>query len=202
MFQLLIATTNLHKLAEYKAILKEFGLNIELFSLNDFPEYRVPEETGKTFSENAIIKAESAAKSLNMWTLADDSGLVVPVLDGRPGVYSARYAGKEATDKDRRQKLLAEMEGFSKDKRMAYYECALALSNDGKTFCVVGCCEGEIATSEKGGNGFGYDAIFIKHGYRKTFSEVEASIKNKVSHRRKALDKMMLKLENILTVSS
>ena len=106
--EIIIATTNGHKIREIRSLLKSLG-RFDFFSLNDFPDYTPPEETGKTFEENAILKAVHAAKTLGKWAIADDSGLVVPALEGAPGVFSARYSGQGASDKDNRKKLLQQM---------------------------------------------------------------------------------------------
>lgn len=196
--ELLIASTNFNKVREYRSILKSFA-NLDLLSLNDFPDYSPLEETGKTFEENAILKAEHAAKALNRWVLADDSGLVVPALNGEPGILSARYAGNDATDLENRKKLLDAMQHLMDDDRQAFFECSIALASpSGLKKCVKGTCEGILLSQDRGGGGFGYDSLFIKHGYNKTFGELEESIKNRVSHRRKALDKIVLSLESIL----
>lgn len=199
--ELVIATKNVHKIREIRSILKPFA-SIDLLSLNEFPDYIPPEEVGETFEENAILKAVHAAKELNRWTLADDSGLVVPALKGAPGVFSARYAGKNATDLENRKKLLEEMEDLKEDARSAYYECWIAIASPQKlkkTF--RGTCEGILLSHEKGRSGFGYDPLFVKHGYSKTFAEMEESVKNRISHRRKALDKLIPSLESILEIS-
>jgi XTP/dITP diphosphohydrolase len=189
-----------HKIREIKEILKDH-LFIDLLSLRDFPHYDPPEETADSFKGNAILKASSAAKVLQHWAIADDSGLVVPSLNGEPGVYSARYAGKEASDADNRSKLLFKMQHLIDSDRDAYFECCFALvSPEGslkKATCAT--CEGTILSQEKGGSGFGYDSLFVKEGYQKTFAELESSIKNKISHRRKALDKMLTTLESLFS---
>lgn len=194
--QLVIASKNVHKIREIKAILSK-DKNLDLLSLIDFPDYTPPRETGTTFEENAIIKAEHAAKTLNHWVISDDSGLVVPALNGEPGIYSARYAGTEATDKDNRKKLLQRLIDKKDEDRQAYFQCVIAIASpEGVVKCLEGTCEGEITQEEKGGGGFGYDPLFIKHGYSKTFSELEETVKNRISHRRKALDKVLLYLES------
>ena len=193
--ELLLATTNLHKVREIREILRDIP-HLEILSLNNFPEYVAPEETGKTFEENAILKAQYAAKVTGHLTLADDSGLVVPALNGEPGVYSARYAGPKATDKDNRKKLLAAMASLTDLQRSAYFECAMAIADpDGIIKCERGICEGTILGEERGGNGFGYDPLFLKRDYQKTFGELDEATKNRVSHRRKALDRIKIALE-------
>ena len=197
--QLVIASTNIHKVREFRTLLKP-SLRIDLLSLCDYPDYIPPEETGKTFEENATLKACHAAKALNCWVIADDSGLVVPALNGAPGIFSARYAGNDATDLENRKKLIEEMQHLLDEDRQAFYECCIALASpEGLKKCSKGTCEGHILPNEKGGNGFGYDSLFVKHGYSKTFAELGEATKNRVSHRRKALDKILLALESIQT---
>ena len=197
--ELVIASTNIHKVREFRTMLKPF-FNFDLLSLSDFPGYVPPEETGKTFEENATLKAVHAAKRLNRWVIADDSGLVVPAINGAPGVYSARYAGNDASDLENRKKLLEEMQHLMDEDRQAFFECSLALASpEGLKKCVKGTCEGTLLSKDRGGSGFGYDPLFIKHGYNKTFAELTESVKNRISHRRKALDKMVLCLESLLS---
>ena len=196
--KLVIASTNIHKVREFRTLFKSFP-KIDLLSLCDFPNYVQPEETGKTFEENAVLKAEHAAKTLGVLVLADDSGLTVPVLGGAPGVHSARYAGDMATDLENRKKLLSAMSPFLDEARSAFYECCLVLASpEGIKKIAKGTCEGVLASQDKGGSGFGYDSIFIKHGYQKSFGELEESVKNRVSHRRKALDKIVNTIETLL----
>lgn len=197
LLKIVIASANVHKIREIRKILSTYP-HLDLLTLHDFPEYTPPEETGSTFEENAILKATHAAKALKHWVIADDSGLVVPSLHGEPGIYSARYAGKDASDADNRKKLLEKMEHLKDHERHAYFECCIALSSpDGLKKCVHGNCEGIIVDKEKGGGGFGYDPLFLKNEYSKTFAELEESIKNRISHRRKALDKIQLVLESL-----
>ncbi len=200
--ELIIASTNVHKIREFKAMLKS-NHRFDLRSLRDFPDYIPPPEIGATFEENAVLKATYASMALNRWVIADDSGLVVPSLGGIPGVYSARFAGNDATDVDNRKMLLQKMEHLLEEDRHAYYECCIVLASpSGVKKCVRGICEGTLLTAEKGGGGFGYDPLFIKHGYNKTFAELEEATKNRISHRRKALDKLILSLESVLEQTS
>lgn len=195
--ELVLATHSLHKIREFRSMLKPFK-NIDVLSLLNFPDYKLPEETGKTFVENAILKAEDAAKALNKWVLSDDSGLVVPAIGGKPGVISKRYAGEDATDAENRKKLLDEMDNLKDLERSAYFECCLALANpDGLHKFIKGHCEGYILSEERGRHGFGYDSLFVKHDYDKTFAELEEETKNRISHRRKAFEKLSPILENI-----
>ncbi len=196
--QLIIASTNLHKIREIRAILKPL-FPFDFLSIRDFPDYVQPEETGSTFEENAFIKATHAAATLKCWVLADDSGLVIPALDGAPGVRSARYAGDHATDKENRMKLLKALDGIPEDERTGYYECALALASpDGIQKQVHATCEGTLTTLPRGNGGFGYDSMFIKYDYSKTLAELDEDTKNRIGCRRKALDKIMPTLELLL----
>ena len=195
MTTLVIASTNVHKIREFRQMLKGF-LKFEILSLLDFPYYQAPPEDGETFEDNATIKATHAAKALKALVFADDSGLVVPILNDAPGVYSARYAGEGATDSENRKKLLKAMAGKDEVDRAAYFECCLVLANeDGVLYQTTGRCEGRIIDEERGGNGFGYDPLFIKNDYDKTFAELDDATKNRISHRRKAIEKMMIFLE-------
>ncbi len=194
---IIIASRNPHKIREIRSILKTLYQG-DLLSLADFPHYIPPEETGETFAANATLKAVHAASVLQSWVLADDSGLVVPALRGAPGVRSARYAGESATDGENRKKLLEAMSSLSDEARAAYYECHVALASpEGLKRCVCGTSEGKLLQTERGGGGFGYDPLFVKHEYSKTFSEMPETLKNRISHRRKALDKIALFLPSI-----
>ncbi|MBS0605937.1 MAG: RdgB/HAM1 family non-canonical purine NTP pyrophosphatase [Verrucomicrobia bacterium] len=197
--ELVIGSRNIHKIREFRAILKPF-VKFDLLSLIDFPQYSPPSETGATFEENAITKAVHAATELQRWVIADDSGIVIPALNGAPGIYSRRYAGENATDKENRLKLLKEMKHLDDACRQGYFECWIALASpQGLKKCAKGVSEGTITQEEKGSLGFGYDPIFIKHEYGKTFAELEEDIKNRISHRRKALDKILPALEALFT---
>ncbi|HEU64879.1 MAG: Non-canonical purine NTP pyrophosphatase [Candidatus Anoxychlamydiales bacterium] len=197
-FQLVIASKNIHKIREIKTILNEVIPNIDLLSLIDFPEYIPPEESGTSFEDNAKIKAIHAAKALNRWVISDDSGLVVPALNGEPGIFSARYAGDKATDSDNRKKLLSKLADLSDNDLYAYFECCIAIASpDSLKKSVCAKCEGRIETQERGGEGFGYDPLFVKHDYNQTFAQLKAAVKNKISHRRKALDKIAITIESL-----
>lgn len=198
--ELIIASQNVHKIRELRDMLKSYKelKHLDILSLLNFPEYNPPPEIGLTFRENAEIKAFDAAQKLGKWVLADDSGLVVPAIQGEPGVYSARYAGAEATDAENRQKLLTQMQGLQDSERSGYFECWLVLaSSNGIKKSVCGICEGMILKEERGRHGFGYDSLFIKLDYDKTFSELDEQIKNRISHRRKAIEKLFPTLETL-----
>lgn len=195
--EIVIASNNLHKIREFREMLRSLK-SIDILSLLNFPNYIAPPESGKTFQENALQKALHAASALKKWVLADDSGLVVPALGNAPGTHSRRYAGEEATDAENRSKLLAAMRHLADLQRAAYFECCLALAGpEGIKKSVTGTCEGVILTEERGRNGFGYDPLFVKHEYDKSFAEIEEITKNRISHRRKAFDKLLPTLESL-----
>ncbi len=181
---IVIASRNKGKQSEIQALLKDFP--VEIRSLSDFGPLPEIEEDGETFEENAYKKASGIARMLGLPALADDSGLVVTALDGRPGVHSARYAGHGASDQQRCLKLLAEMEGRS-DRRAAF-ECVLSLAvPGGAALTYEGKCEGLITHTVTGSRGFGYDPVFFYPPIGKTFAEITAEEKNGVSHRGRAL---------------
>jgi len=198
LFQIVIASKNMHKIRELKSILIKLLPNIDVLSLLDFPSYIPKEEVENSFEGNAIAKAVDAAKELNCWVLADDSGLVVPALNGEPGIFSARYAGKNASDKENRKKLLSKLENIKEENRNAFFKCCIAIASpEGLKKSACASVEGTILKEERGGDGFGYDPLFMKHDYNKTFAELSDSIKNKISHRRKAIDKILHVLESV-----
>jgi XTP/dITP diphosphohydrolase len=184
---MVIATRNRGKLIEVRQILSD--LPVALKSLLDFPQTAEVEETGKTFADNASIKAAAYALQTGAWTLSDDSGLEVDALDGRPGVYSARYAGFGATDRERMELLLSELERTNDTLRRARFSCAVALSDPtGRIINVsTGTCEGRIAEAPRGEGGFGYDPVFIPEGFEQTFGELPDEIKQRISHRARSL---------------
>ncbi len=183
---LLIGTKNSDKLREIKKLLKKTP--IKFSSLKDFPNAPDVVEDGKTFEANARKKARIYSRLTGQLTLADDSGLAVRSLNGRPGVYSARFAGPRCAYQDNNQKLLRLLANKQGKKRQAKFVCVMSLYARGKFVAVVkGECSGQIALSEKGRNGFGYDPVFIPKGFSKTFAELSPAVKNKISHRAKAL---------------
>lgn len=201
MIDIVIATRNKNKIKEIMALLD--GMPINIFSLDD-GNWQIPkiQEDGKTFKENAIKKAKTIARLTGKLTLADDSGLMVDALGGQPGVYSARFAGGDATDRENNLKLLQLMKNIPPDRRGAQFVCVIAVASpEGKVDAVEGICRGDIGYLEEGGGGFGYDPIFIPTGYNKTFAELSMSVKNKISHRGRALEKAKLVLERILAMS-
>lgn len=184
---LLVATRNEGKLLELRQLLADLPLG--LLGLDDFPTIQTVAETGLTFVENASLKASGYATQGHILTLADDSGLEVDALGGAPGVLSARYAGEAASDAARADKLLAELSGVAVENRTARFVCAIAIaSSEGSILNVsTGTCEGQIDLASHGQRGFGYDPVFIPNGYTSTFAELAPSVKNRISHRARAL---------------
>jgi len=196
--KLVLATKNKGKIAEIVKILADLP-QIEILSLADFPEIPSIAETGQTFTENAILKAKTVARLTGHWALADDSGLTVAYLKGAPGVYSARYAGENATDEENNAKLLAALKDVPMEKRQAAFVCVMALcSSEGECYTCEGQCEGLIALAPKGTHGFGYDPIFYVPAYNKTMAELGPEIKNKISHRAAALQQLKPLLQKVL----
>ncbi|HEU4432711.1 MAG TPA: RdgB/HAM1 family non-canonical purine NTP pyrophosphatase [Pyrinomonadaceae bacterium] len=193
---LLLGTRNPGKIHEIKLILGDVALG--LCSLNDFPDVAVAIEDAATYAENAILKARFYARATGLPVLADDSGLEVDALGGAPGVLSARYAGADATDSDRRTLLLSELAKVSElakdgdENRRARFVCAIAIASvDGQVLNLSeGICEGTITFAPRGTSGFGYDPLFVPDGYDQTFAELSDEIKNQISHRARALIKL------------
>jgi XTP/dITP diphosphohydrolase len=185
--RLLVASYNQGKLRELRELLCEIPLRIT--NLDDLPNLQPVPETGSTFAENASLKAAGYAKQTHLLTIADDSGLEVKALGGRPGVFSARYAGADASDEQRTQKLLSEMASLSAEQRSARFCCWVAVADEGGEIIHTsnGVCEGQIAIAPRGSGGFGYDPIFIPDAFQQTFGELKPQIKNQISHRARAL---------------
>jgi XTP/dITP diphosphohydrolase len=184
---LLLGTRNPGKIHEIKLILQDIALG--LCSLNEFPEVAVAAEDADTYAENAIAKAQFYARATRLPALADDSGLEVEALGGVPGVLSARYAGEHATDADRRNLLLSEFAKTGSENRRARFVCAIAIASvDGEVLRLSeGICEGTITLAPRGESGFGYDPLFVPDGYEETFAELSDEVKNRISHRARAL---------------
>ncbi|CAK1905238.1 XTP/dITP diphosphatase [Vibrio crassostreae] len=195
MSKIVLATGNQGKVREMADILSEFGFDVVAQS-----EFNVSEvaETGTTFIENAIIKARHAAKETGQPAIADDSGLEVDYLNGAPGIYSARYSGEGATDKQNIEKLLNAMQGVETEKRTARFHCVLVLmrhENDPTPLVCHGKWEGHILTEEHGENGFGYDPVFFVPEDNCASAELESSRKKQLSHRGKALASLLKTLK-------
>lgn len=196
---IIVATSNGYKIRETKALLKAFS-SLDVFSLLDFPNFTSPQEKGKSIEEIAVFKASYAAKNLNSWVLADQSALVVPSLSGQPGINSSHFSGTSASDKENRKKLLTLLQNSSHPSdRFAYFECVAVLASpSGIIKTTYGACEGFLAEEEKGSGGFGYDCLFLKHDYKLTFAQLSEDIKNRISHRAKALKKILPQIEKYL----
>ncbi len=182
--RVLLGTSNQHKLAELRAILGDLPLT--LLSLDDVAPVPDVEETGATFAENAILKAEAYATASGLLTLADDSGLEIDALGGEPGVYSARWAGVDTPYSERFRIILERMAGTTESQRTARYRCVIAIvesGNQGLLATAEGILEGSIAAAPRGDGGFGYDPIFYLPAYGKTVAEIPADVKNRISHR-------------------
>lgn len=194
--ELIIATRNKGKIREIKHVLNP--LNLKIISLLDVPKAREIKETGKTFRENALKKSETIAKLYNRSVMADDSGLQARALGGKPGIKSARYAGPNPTTEKLCNKLLRVMS--SKKDRTARFVCDIAIARPGRrTIVVEGACKGRIADKMIGRLGFGYDPVFIPSGYKKTFAQMPLKLKNRISHRGKALKKAKAYLDRIFS---
>lgn len=189
--EIVIATTNRGKLAEFRQIMDELGLTgrVGIRSLADAADYPDVEETGRTFEENALIKARAAAAFTGLVSAADDSGLEVEALGGAPGIRSARFAGPSATDAANNEKLLGLLAGVPPEQRAARFVAVIALvTPDGREAIVRGECRGVIAEAPRGGGGFGYDPVFYYPPLGKTYAEMNDPEKNQISHRRRAIE--------------
>lgn len=190
MIRLLVATRNLHKTRELQQIL---GSDFTVADLRGHSEISEIAETGTSFEENAKLKALAVSRKSPGLVIADDSGLEVDALGGAPGIYSARYAGTNATNTERIDKLLEELARVdaTKEQRGARFRCVLALARNGEVLGIFeGIVEGQIADRPRGSHGFGYDPIFVPNGFQQTFGELEPAEKNQVSHRARALEKL------------
>lgn len=199
--EIVVATRNLGKLKEIAAILA--SPSARFLSLKDFPE--IPEiiEDGKTFSENALLKAKSVARLAGRIAVADDSGLTVDALEGRPGIFSSRYAGEHASDEDRYRKLLKEMESIPEGKRGGAFVCAAAVAApSGDADAVEAVWRGSITFAPRGANGFGYDPVFFIPEENKTVAELAPDLKNRISHRAQAFEKLKTVLPKYLSAKS
>jgi XTP/dITP diphosphohydrolase len=199
-FRLLIATGNPGKVNELRPLL--VGVPLTLLSLNQISLLADIEETGSTFEENAVLKAAGYARRSGIWALADDSGLEVEGLGGRPGVHSARYGGSETGFDEKIKLLLAEIAETGDAERRARFVCSAALADpEGMVrFAAEGICAGTIAAEPRGTGGFGYDPVFVPDGFDRTFGELPAAIKQQISHRGRAIAKIIPFLRDFLDV--
>jgi XTP/dITP diphosphohydrolase len=195
--ELVVATRNGHKTREIQHIL---GSEFKVRDLGAHPEVSEIRESGTSFEENAKLKALAASRQLPALVIADDSGLEVDALGGAPGIYSARYAGANATDRDKIDKLLRELDRVraSDDRRRARFRCVVALARNGDLLGTFeGTVEGRIADKARGDSGFGYDPIFIPEGFKQTFGELTTEVKNTISHRAKAIRALAVRLRRL-----
>lgn len=193
--KLLLATTNKGKLKELQALLSD--LSIEVLSLHDFPTYQQVEETETTFAGNALLKARAAYKQFSIPVVADDSGLCVEALNNAPGVLSARYAGENADDESNNVKLLSLLEDCNAPIH-AKFVCTAVYVDSNKELIAEGEVEGVITKAPMGENGFGYDPLFIPNGFSQTMAQLESDVKNTISHRAKAFNKLKQLLKDSL----
>lgn len=183
-----IATCNKNKKKEFKTLLEPLGFIVH--TPDEIPNYQDVEETGETFAENAMLKAEALFSLTKKAVIADDSGIAVEALNGAPGIYSARFAGANATDEKNRSLLLEKM--INIDNRAAQFVCSLALIDvDGNKFIYNGFCNGTVLLEERGSGGFGYDSLFFVDEIDKTMAEATVTEKNAISHRARALQKLL-----------
>lgn len=199
-FQLLIATSNPGKIKELHELLAD--LPVTLKSLRDFAPVEDVEETGATFAENAILKAREYAVTNKIWAVADDSGLEVEALGGAPGVFSARYAGEGASSEARIEKLLQELEKTGDRTRRARFVCVMAIADETGAikFTAEGACDGKITAKPVGTGGFGYDPVFLPDGFDETFGELSGEVKQKISHRARASEKIIAYLRDFIAL--
>jgi len=197
MKKIVLATGNKNKVIELKELITDFP--VEILTLNDYPNLNMPEEDQPDFAGNAAKKAEAVSSHTGEIALADDSGLEVDALGGRPGVFSARYAGENGDYQANNQLLLKELEGVPPEKRSARFVCAMAVSiPGGQTYIIEESCPGIITEKPQGKGGFGYDPLFLYEPAGKTFAEMNALEKNRVSHRGRALKKVLKLFEELL----
>ena len=197
MKELIIATKNPGKAKEFVQLFEPLGFQVK--TLLDFPEVPDVEETGSTFEENALLKAETISRLLNKVVISDDSGLMIDALDGKPGVYSARYAGEQKNDQENMDKVLRELKDVPTEKRTARFCCTLAVAIPGEeSLTYTGTCEGLILEEKRGENGFGYDPIFYVVEEQKAMAELAPETKNKISHRANAISQLKKQLPAVL----
>jgi len=196
---LLLAAGNANKTREFRELL---GKDFDVYDLSFFDEMAIPKESGRTFEENAILKAVAASQDRrvqdrHLLVVADDSGLEVDALGGAPGIFSARYAGEHVSDKENIDKLLSELarRNVPLDQRSARFRCVIALAHEGNLLGKFeGIVKGSIVDLPRGSRGFGYDPIFVPNGFEQTFAELPAEVKNRISHRAEAIRALAAKL--------
>jgi XTP/dITP diphosphohydrolase len=194
----IVASGNMGKIREFKEL-----LNIDFIPYKDILGDIEIEESGESFKENALIKAREVYKRVGEGSIiiSDDSGLSVPLLNGEPNIYSARYAGENASDRDNLEKLIGKLKDRGVKKSKAYYTASIAIVGDLGEYTVHGWCFGSVIDSPRGQNGFGYDPIFIPYGYEKTFGELDKKVKKAISHRAKALENIKSIIQMLISYS-
>ncbi len=197
---LVVATHNLDKLEEIKAILFDVGFTV--LSAKDFPNFPEVEERGDSIEANAILKATEVQRATGLPALADDTGLEVEALDGAPGVYSSRYAGGNASYAENITKLLRDMRNIPGENRGARFRCVMALADGKHVLTAEGRCDGEILRASKGHGGFGYDPVFFVPAQNQTFAEMTKEVKNRISHRGKALERIRPMIVQLFEVAA
>lgn len=197
-WRVVVASRNKKKRGEIEELLAPFGIGV--LSFDDFPDAPEVEEDGQTFAENACKKASQTAAALRQWTIGEDSGLSVDALQGRPGIYSARFSGPSATDESNNLKLQAELAAVPDERRTAAYTCSVALADPTGTIRLQteDHCKGRIIREPRGTNGFGYDPYFLIPEYHRTFGELSATVKQHLSHRARAFAKFIPRLVTLL----
>lgn len=198
MLELVLATRNPGKRRELERLLRPLGIRVR--SVDEFPDAPIVEETGQTFAENARLKAAQIARATGRWALGEDSGIMVDALGGRPGVRSARYSGPNATDAANNARLIEELRDVPPERRGAQYACHIAVADpQGRIVLEVeGRCRGRIVDTPRGAHGFGYDPHFLIPEYHRTFGELSPLVKNQISHRGRALQRLLPRLRRLL----
>lgn len=200
--EVVLATHNAKKLAELRRIVAAAGLPVTVLGLDDLPGYPEPAETETTFEGNALIKARAAVRATGRTALADDSGIAVDRLNGMPGVRSARWAGRGASDADNNALLLRQLDDVPDPQRTARFVCAMALLTvDGTEVVRHGVVDGRLRTAPRGENGFGYDPLFVPDGYEQTTAELDPAAKDAISHRGRAVQAILADLQDWLNAS-
>jgi XTP/dITP diphosphohydrolase len=196
-----LATRNPGKIVEFRRILADAGLDVELLGLEEFPQIGEVAETGLTFAENALLKAHAVAKGSGLPAIADDSGLCVDALNGMPGVFSARWSGSHGDDRANLELLLAQVSDVPDGRRTAHFACVAAVAlPSGEERVVEGTMHGSIIRAPRGTNGFGYDPIFLPEGHDITNAEMGSAEKDAISHRGRALRALVPVLSQLLVI--
>lgn len=198
---LIVASRNAGKLREIKPLLEPRGIVVR--GVGEFPGVADVEETGTTFADNAALKAVAVAAALGAWSLGEDSGLMVDALGGQPGIFSARFAGTHGDDAANNARLLLELAGIPEERRGAQYVCSIAVADPAGRVVLTeeAACRGRIVDEARGANGFGYDPYFLVPEYHRTFGELSAVVKHSLSHRARALSRLLPRLLDALTAT-